>query len=54
MIYTINKTAVILLGRDGNLTPELVERVVIEHLIDIRPLDAQRIVPGLQPTTIEE
>lgn len=54
MIYTLNNTTVILLGRDGDLTPDLVERVVAEHLIDVRPLDAQRIVPGLQPTTIEE
>jgi (2Fe-2S) ferredoxin len=35
----------------GDLTPDLVERVVTEHLIAGRPLDAQRIVPGRQPVS---
>ncbi len=37
----------------GDLTPELIERIIAEHLVAKRPLDAHRIVPGRQPTTTQ-
>ncbi len=56
-LYPCNRGPVLVVYPDGiwygDLTPELVERVVAEHLIAGRPLDAQRIVPGRQPATIK-
>lgn len=56
-LYPCNRGPVLVVYPDGvwygDLTPELVERVVAEHLVAGRPLDAQRIVPGRQPATIK-
>jgi (2Fe-2S) ferredoxin len=49
-LYPCNRGPVLVVYPDGvwygDLTPELIEALVVKHLVGGTPLDAQRIVPG--------